>query len=59
MLRSELAKRSASLELSPLTQAELDAQKERIQHMGPGIIKSQLADKYNVDYIVEAKVLSE
>ena len=59
MLRSELKRSSSALELSPLTQAELDAQKEKIQHMGPGIMKSQLADKYNVDYIVEAKVLSE
>jgi len=59
MLRSELKRSSSVLELSPLTQAELDAQKGKIQHMGPGIITSPLADKYNVDYIVVAKVLSE
>jgi hypothetical protein len=56
-LRSELQKHS-SLELSPLTQAELDEQKKRIQGMGAGIAKSQLADKYNVDYMIEANVLS-
>jgi hypothetical protein len=57
-LRSELQKH-ASLELSPLTQAELDDQKKKIQGMGAGIAKSQLADKYNVDYLIEAKVLSK
>jgi len=57
-LRSELQKRT-SIELSPLTQAELDDQKKKIQGMGAGIAKSQLADKYNVDYLIEAEVLSK
>jgi hypothetical protein len=57
-LRSELAKHS-SLELSPLTQSDLDEQRKAIQRLGEGIAKSQLEDKYNVDYIVKVKILSD
>jgi hypothetical protein len=57
MLRSELQKRS--LELSSLTQAELEEQRKTIQNLGMGAAKTQLTDKFNVDYIVKATLLSE